>query len=225
MNYRYQIIVLSLAFILLFLLCYGVWKIKSGNLTSEKASAGHWAWLHVRHAGGILIMLLIPALFLPDLARNWWAWPEKVSAMQVIVLITTAALLFTLSFREAKNNEINRASFVPVSFFQGLLYLLFRNGFLLVYEWFFRGILLFTCVQLFGTVPAIIINVALYALIHSFSGRKELIGSIPLGVVFCLLALWWQSPWPAMLLHLVLSVTYESLILKNYFSHPQKQIS
>ncbi len=103
-----------------------------------------------------------------------------------------------------------------------MLHILLRTVFLASYEWFFRGCLLFISMAVFDTAIAIGINLVLYALIHSFNGRKEWIGSLPFGLVLCVFTIWWQSIWPAIALHILLSSSYESVLLHPYLVRSPK---
>jgi membrane protease YdiL (CAAX protease family) len=80
------------------------------------------------------------------------------------------------------------------------------------YEVYFRIVLL----QAFYFLPiafAVVINVILYSAAHAFSGKKEMIGSVPFGFALCLLTILHQSVWPAIMLHIILCLPYESLKL------------
>jgi len=77
--------------------------------------------------------------------------------------------------------------------------------YLLAYEWLFRGYLLFHCIELWGPAVAIAVNIAIYAAAHLPKGRFETIGSLPLGVVFCLVAIYTGSFWTVFILHFVMA--------------------
>ena len=224
MNTLNQLSTLALCYILLFLLCLWVWKMKSASLISLKVQTGYWIFLHIRDAGGMIIMILIPIFFLPVIPENLFAWPKDTTGIQVLVLMITGLILLTLSANEVDKITDKKATITRWSSFHAVLHVILRNSFLICYEWFFRGILLFVCISAFGIIPALLINIVLYSLIHSFNGRKEFLGSIPFGIVLCVFVLWWQSVWPAVLLHLLLSSSYESVILRSFFCKPSKLI-
>ena len=224
MNTINQLSTLAVCYVSLFLLCFWVWKIKSASLTSLKVQNGNWIFLHIRHAGGMIIMTLIPIFFLSVIPEDLFAWPKGVKGMQVLVLMITGLILLTLSANEIDKTTEKKIAINRWSSFHAVLHVILRNSFLVCYEWFFRGVVLFSCVFVLGLIPAVIINVALYAFIHSFNGRKEFLGSIPLGIILCVLTLWWHSVWPAILLHMVLSSTYESIILSQFFSKRSKLV-
>jgi len=90
-----------------------------------------------------------------------------------------------------------------------------RIPFLIIYEIYFRGVLLIICINHFGVNTAIAINVILYAVAHVYSSRKELIGTVPFGLVLCLATTITQSVWPAILMHLLLALPYEIFLLSK----------
>ena len=79
--------------------------------------------------------------------------------------------------------------------------------YLLGYEFIFRQLFLFTWAEAFGPVTAITANGILYALFHIPNGRKETLGTIPFGLVLCLISLHTGSFIAAWLLHLTLSLS------------------
>ncbi|MFN2440458.1 MAG: CPBP family intramembrane glutamic endopeptidase, partial [Chitinophagaceae bacterium] len=93
--------------------------------------------------------------------------------------------------------------------------LLIRIPFLIIYEIYFRGVLLVICIHSFGVNAATLINVILYAVAHVYSSRKELIGTVPFGLVLCLATTIAQSVWPAIIMHLLLALPYEILLLSK----------
>jgi membrane protease YdiL (CAAX protease family) len=195
---------------------------KSDTLVSEKVQAGNWTLLHFRHAGGIIIMVLIPLLFIPGIQKGLLNWPQDINQFQVITFMITGLAILILTAKAINKVEnkiiiVNRSSSI-----NALVHILLRNSFLVCYEWFFRGLVLFSCLSAFGIIPAVLINLLLYAFIHSFSGKKEFLGSIPFGIILCGFALWWHSVWPAILLHLLLSASYESVLLHPFFCNSSK---
>lgn len=210
-----QLIILACCYSLLFILSLWVWKMGSENLVAIKTAKASWKLLRLRHAGGILIMTLIPALLLPDLPKQLLTWQAPVDVLQALTLLITGFVLLVLVKKQANNLSFEKPGFDKTSSLQAVIHLMLRSFFLVSYEWFFRGCILFSCIRLFGNIPAITINLALYAFIHSFNGKKELCGSIPFGLILCVFTLWYQSVWPAILLHLLLSLSYETAVLQS----------
>lgn len=92
-------------------------------------------------------------------------------------------------------------------------YLLLRIPFIVIYEIYFRGVLLMICIHFFGVTAGVIINVTMYAAAHIYSSKKELIGTVPFGLALCFATIATQSVWPAILMHLLLAVPYEMFLL------------
>ena len=224
MNTTDQTTILAISYVLLFLLCFWVWKMKGDTLISAKVKKGIWIFLHIRHMAGIIIMVLFPLLLLPVLPEGMLALPTNVNSIQVIALMITGLLLYLFAAKEATSVENKNPVIRVDSSLQAVLHIIFRSAFLVGYEWFFRGCILLSCVSIFGFVPAIIINLVLYLLIHSFNGKNEMLGSIPMGILLCVFTLWMNSVWPAVFLHLLLSFSYELKILHPFIFQPKKII-
>ena len=218
-----QIEILAISYTMLFLLCLLAWKMKSENLASPKVLNGNWLLLHIRHSGGILIMTGLPVL-LPVVPVRVFLWPQSVDHLQTLTLMTAALIILMLVIKNREGLTIKKPLYQKGSSFQAILHIFLRSSFLVSYEWFFRGCILFSCIDLFGTIPALIINLVLYALIHSFNGKKEMYGSVPFGLMLCLFTMWYQSVWPAILLHLLLSLSYESSFLAPFLSKKQNPV-
>ncbi len=212
-----QIYILGVCYCLLFLLSLFIWKMKSENLVSEKVLNGNWILLHIRHAGGIFIMAFLPASFLPLVPGGMFLWPSSVNILQSLTLMITGLILLTIVVINRYGGSFEKPVNQQGSSFHAALHIVLRSSFLISYEWFFRGLILFSCINSFGTLPAVIINLVLYALIHSFNGKKEMYGSVPFGLIVCVFTLWYQSVWPAILLHLLLSSSYEFFLISPYF--------
>ena len=84
-------------------------------------------------------------------------------------------------------------------------------AYIFAYEFLFRGLLLFPSVDAWGSVSAIAINVALYAVAHIPKGMREAVASIPFGIVLCLAAIDTGSVWTPFLIHFVMSQTNDYL--------------
>jgi membrane protease YdiL (CAAX protease family) len=88
------------------------------------------------------------------------------------------------------------------------------------YELFFRGILWFLCFNAFGFWWALIINVALYSLVHVPKGKLVTYGAIPLGALFCTLSYYTGSFLPAFLIHSAMAISTE---LFSVYHNPEFQ--
>jgi membrane protease YdiL (CAAX protease family) len=95
---------------------------------------------------------------------------------------------------------------VPVHY---VSYFITRIIYLVLYEIFFRGLLLYACLALVDVKLAIAINISVYSIAHWHSNRQEVIGSLPFGLILCLLTVWYDSVWPAVVLHLSLALSHD----------------
>lgn len=95
-------------------------------------------------------------------------------------------------------------------------------AYLFGYELMFRGLLLFTTVEFMGAWPAIILNTALYALVHIPKNLEETIGAVPLGLLLCLITLSTGTFWVAFGVHVCLALSNFFFSLRN---HPEMQVS
>jgi membrane protease YdiL (CAAX protease family) len=131
----------------------------------------------------------------------------------VWVLIALAVIVGTLSALKQlfTTNIFND----PLPFSLPLSFLFVRTLFLIVYEFFFRGAVLFIMIEDVGVVTAVIANLILYVLVHWFD-KKERYGSVLMGIVLCSVSIYYHSVWPAIIIHLSLALSHEvTLLIKN----------
>lgn len=82
------------------------------------------------------------------------------------------------------------------------------------YEFMFRGFLLQESLVL-GTVNAILINLAMYSLLHLPKGWQEAVGAIPFGLILCLVMLYTGTFITSAILHTILSVSTEYFSIRH----------
>ena len=136
-----------------------------------------------------------------------WFWVAGASVVIVIGCIATA--------HKPENVDVYPEMRVPhwgtgavaANFVSCCLYMF-------AYELMFRGLLLFACLAAMPAAAAIAINIALYALAHAPKGRREALGSIPLGLVLCLSAIETGAIWAAFLIHVIMSQLNDYLAVR-----------
>jgi uncharacterized protein len=89
--------------------------------------------------------------------------------------------------------------------------------YLLGYEYMYRGFLLFLFMDAMGPVLAVAFTTALYVLHHLPKVSEEAFGSILMGVILGVLAIWSGGFWAAFVLHALVAIGGEYQMLK---SHP-----
>jgi membrane protease YdiL (CAAX protease family) len=95
--------------------------------------------------------------------------------------------------------------------------------YLIGYEYMFRGYLFSESLNYLDLPSAIAVNVALYMLVHIPKGYKETFGSIPMGIVLCILTYLSGSVWPAIVLHCTLALSNEWFSI-YYQLHQRKSV-
>lgn len=130
----------------------------------------------------------------------------------VWIIIIAAGIIGILSaFKKiypANNSGHSLPLYLPLSF------VFIRTLFLIVYESFLRGAILFVMIEDFGVVSAVIVNLILYALLHWFD-TKERYGSLLMGFILCSVTIHYHSVWPAIIIHLSLALSHEITLLIN----------
>ncbi len=96
---------------------------------------------------------------------------------------------------------------LPV-YFLGLFFLYY-----LPWEFFFRGFLLFGLKDKYGTVPAILIQTISSSLVHIGKPTPEMIGSIPFGIIFGIIAIRTKNIWIVVLMHAALGIFTDLFII------------
>ncbi len=85
------------------------------------------------------------------------------------------------------------------------------GAYLVAYELFFRGLLLFGLAARLDPWSAIALTTLIYVLAHLHKPGRETAGTLPMGVVFAAVTLWSGSIWAAVLGHWVIANTSDRL--------------
>ena len=210
----YYLIVI--VFITYFIISYLFKLLNINNLEKALFKRNSLIYLNLRHLIGILIFGILFYLLIPEYQSLLTSikYPNLFFlVLGSIIFIATVLLAWT-----SVNKSIERMKILPTVYKQnGWLYFPLRIMFLLAYEYFFRGVLLFTLINSFGMVIAILLCTILYVLIHAFDTKAEIIGAIPFGIVLCLLSYYSKSIIIPFIIHIALSLVYE-VNLFNYLN-------
>jgi membrane protease YdiL (CAAX protease family) len=96
--------------------------------------------------------------------------------------------------------------------------------YLFSYEWLLRGELLPELVSLTGVWLGIAVNTIIYSLVHTVKGRREMIASIPVGIILCTITLYTHSFLAAFIFHGVFALTYEYVLLYRQVNPRYKSV-
>lgn len=86
--------------------------------------------------------------------------------------------------------------------------------YLVAYEFFFRGLLVFGLKPLLGPAGSVVVSAALYVFAHLHKGLGEVLGCVPMGLLFGISALWTGSFWPAFAAHLGIALVSEAAAIR-----------
>ncbi len=166
------------------------------------------ALLILLNVTGAFAFGLLPLFFypLPDFVPTGLSSLHWSSLAGLILL--TAGFAYYIADKDLRKNVVNVNPAILKSGFLSL-YFTVRIAFIAAYEIWFRGFFLFFCIERFGTLPAVAVNVLLYVLLHAVNGKREMLSCIPFGILLCAMAIWFESPLPAVLIHLALTVPYD----------------
>jgi len=90
--------------------------------------------------------------------------------------------------------------------------------YLIGYEFFFRGFLLFGSLLVMDMWSAVALNAVIYALMHLQKNMRETVGSVPFGAVLAIIALQTGSIWTGVIIHCTLAIANFLFAIKL---HPQ----
>lgn len=190
------------------------YKKSNGHLKDILSGKGEAGILFTRLLSGIFLLGFgtIIISIKRDLDVDIFTLACNDYSTSVWVIIVAALIIgFLSAFKKIYPSNDSGHSlplYLPLSF------VFVRTLFLIVYESFFRGAMLFVMIEDFGVVPAVIINLILYALVHWFD-TKERYGSLLMGLILCSVTIYYHSVWPAIIIHLSLALSHEITLLVN----------
>ena len=192
------------------------------RVTQKENSCDLKAILTGKGSPGILLSKLIAGILLLGIGITGVflsrSFNEKIlipivnnSALPAWIIIAIAGL--TGFFGAEKKLSASIINIQPLSFSFPLIFILLRTLFLIVYEIFFRGVMLFCMIEDFGIAVAVFMNLLLYVFIHWQSDNKERYGSVLMGLLLCFISIYYQNVWPAIAIHVMLALSNEIGIL------------
>jgi hypothetical protein len=207
-------------YLVFFLLTFLSKKNKSNKLFTNNGTVSNSANLIALQIAGIIWLGAVPPVFSgTSLITVIFTKAEPGLLQTMVLLFFIGITVWFALYQSAKDFSRFVYSGNNLAIFSGgfaISYLVTRIFFLFVYEAWFRGLLLFTCIAYMGIPLAVAVNIVLYTLLHAFSGKKEMLSCIPFGMLLCGLSIWFGAAWPAIMLHLALAIAYETnLLLKT----------
>nr|WP_294904094.1 CPBP family intramembrane glutamic endopeptidase [uncultured Lacibacter sp.] len=191
-------------------------KLQTRFYNHQNADAAQINYAVFQKLTGVLFLGIIPAIYFfavkqysfADLGLQWGNY--KTSLIYILVM---GVLIVTLNY--FASNKPDRLAFYPqMRLKEWTIKRVLINSFswaayLLAYEFLFRGVLLFSCMEAFGFWPAVAINIALYSTTHIPKGSGETIGAIPYGLLLCYVSVLTGSIAVAFFTHLIMALSNE----------------
>lgn len=166
------------------------------------------------HVSGILWLAIVPTIIRGRSVQDLFTQIE-ISIPGWLFMFLLIVLAVFAGWRTSHEGAVQRQK-LSIGLVNMLpAYFIVRILFLAAYEYFFRGILLMDCINWIGIIPAIAVSTVLTVLVHVFTNRKEMVGCIPFGIVLCICTIEFNAVWPAMIIHIALSLAYELPLVKQ----------
>ena len=208
-------------FVTYFIISYLFKQLANHNIEKALFKKNGLLYLNLRHCIGVLLFGLLFLSYKPDFVKALFSI-DFSNSIAVISGIIILVLTIILSKTSVKKVIANYQIISKVYSGNRMVYFVLRSAFLFAYEIFFRGILLFTLIDVSGLILGIVICTFLYVLIHAFDSKAEILGAIPFGIVLCLLSYYTQSILLPFIIHLSLSLVYE-VSLFNFLTLKMKK--
>ena len=207
-----MIVTCSICYCFLFAFTWLARLYKSNRLFTEGGvPARNMPLLLASHMAGICCLAFVPFYLI-----GWPAFSIVSSSITIEkILFPTPGLIVVFLVGLHTGSQIRiRQSHVRFSLPFTCSYFAIRLVFICAYELFFRGFLLFNGLLIFGIVKAITISTGLTILLHLFTNKKEMWACIPFGIMQCMCCFHLNAVWPAMVIHMTLSLAYEASAVK-----------
>ncbi len=210
MNSPETILKYSFCYFTIFILTW-ISKLNESNrlFNTKGILAANTGYLIGLHLAGILLFGLVPLTIFNQSNKLILEVGEIPTLSWLLSFILLIILTTITGLRSGEPIEIKQQYKNGSSKIFLIQYFPIRILFLCSYELFFRGFLLFDLIKWLGILQAVLITTGLTVLIHVFTNKKEMWACIPFGILLSIFCITINSVWPAILIHLILSLSYE----------------
>jgi membrane protease YdiL (CAAX protease family) len=212
----YILLLIAVGFCVLIIVEHLGWTRRSRHLPDILSGKGNTQTFLIKQVAGCFLLLVVVLLSGVFSAGAEWFGAVSGKTFWVLLFGLLSLLSFLLGWFGAPRYVTNLKSHAPICPISGRFasaHLLVRTLFLLAYEFFFRGIMLASFMEKLRLPDAILLNTALYSLAHVYSRPRDIAGSVPLGILLCILTIELRSVWPAVIIHFLLALTFETRII------------
>ena len=163
-------------------------------------------------------MLGMPLAYIKGVNVNFWSldfyWTHLDSLYTAIVVLIILPLVALNSKKQTHLRHYPQVKMYQWTVLEYAANIFSWGAYLLAYEYLFRGILFLGIIEHIGIHMAVILNTIVYVLAHFHKDKKELLGSIPLGIVLCLISYETQTIWTAFSVHWIMATI--NFVFSNY---------
>lgn len=207
-------IITYLLFLLVYIVLYCITryaeKNKSERIEDVLFNKGNPCILLRKQLMGIIILCLGVMLYIIQSANDhaifYFNLTQTWKHLLPLIVVVTVIISILSSLTSAGN-------LTPANtLFSTVYYLQFFTGriiFIVLYEFFFRGVLLFSIKNIAGAYCSMAINILLYVFIHHHFRKTEIIAVLFFGLLLCTITLVNNSVWAAVILHLTVTLLVE----------------
>ena len=166
-------------------------------------------WVQLTRIVAFICMAIIPVVYIQSLEIDYWTVNFYWTTSDTKYTLILATILIPLGIFNAKGKAhltmYPQVRMKQWNSFEYISNIASWGVYLLGYEFLFRGIFFLGLIPFTGLYPAIAINTVLYALAHLYKGKKETLGSIPLGIILCLITAQTETIWTAFAVHWIMA--------------------
>jgi membrane protease YdiL (CAAX protease family) len=181
-----------------------------------------------QRAGGVICLGLFPALvaYIAPVRLHEYGLSWRLDGDSALWSLGLGAVLISMNYFAGKNPDTwehaphirkNDWSFSTIAI-NSLSWI----GYLFAYEFMFRGVLLYASYAAAGYWPAVLLNTAVYSLVHIPKGARQAVGAIPFGIVLCVLTFHTGAIWIAFFAHVFLALSHDHF---SIIHNPEKVYS
>lgn len=200
----------------------------SGTINSPGFHYRTAVWEHF--IGAILLGFAPYPLWVAFFSSDYYGFFVPTGKESITLILTVAAVAITISISVLISKKTDVYGNYPElrlekwNLGMTAVHLLAWAAYLFAYETLFRGLLFFPYAEKLGLWPAVVLNTLLYFAFHIPKGKMEMIASLPLGIVLCLLTYSTCTIWPALIMHITLSWTGVLMGISRFrVSNPEKR--
>ena len=158
----------------------------------------------------LALVLMVPMVIIEVASMPAWI-NFTGKAVWVIAILVVGVPLLAFPLAQYDKSGPFTEQYAGLSAVKGRwgAYLIITVLYMIAYEILLRGTLLHYLVARFDLAIAIIINAAVYSIMHILKNKREALLSFPLGVLLCGLTVYTKSVWPAVVFHTAMALSFE----------------